>query len=301
MHSRLGDQAVQLSVEEPLAESAPLAHRLAQEHCRKDPASGESCAWYHGFWQYARLLGLGTSPELHAAFLCEALAGAGSPGKPLRVLIAGAADYSMLAYVLAICRASGIRPQVAVADWCETPLLLSRWYAERVSQPLATFRRNLLEAPEAAQYDLVCTHALLGHFRPDERPALLAGWHRALRPGGRVVTLNRLRPGAGDGPARFTAEQARGFSEAVRRGAEALRARMPVDPEALARDAARYAERQLSWPVGSVDELRALFERAGFTLEHLSAARLAPSGGAPFNVPTVPGSAEYGRVVALKP
>ena len=31
-------------VEEPLAESAPLAHRLAQTHCRPLPVTGEDCA-----------------------------------------------------------------------------------------------------------------------------------------------------------------------------------------------------------------------------------------------------------------
>src|SRR5262245_36311726 len=102
--------------QEPLELSAPLARRLAPQLCHKDPASGESCAWQHGLWQYLRILGMNHSPRAHAAFLLEALAATARPG--MRVLVSGAADYSMLAHVLAATRAA----EVTVLDVCETPL-----------------------------------------------------------------------------------------------------------------------------------------------------------------------------------
>ena len=46
-----------------LLESAPLARQMAPRLCRRDSATGESCAWIHGLWQYLRLLGLASTPD----------------------------------------------------------------------------------------------------------------------------------------------------------------------------------------------------------------------------------------------
>ena len=85
---------------EPLELSAPLAWRLAPTLCRKDPATGEDCAWSHGFWQYLRLLGLAGDPGNHADFFHEAFTEAGRGGAALRILVCGTADYAMLAMLM---------------------------------------------------------------------------------------------------------------------------------------------------------------------------------------------------------
>ena len=263
-----------------------------------DPASGESCAWYHGFWQYLRLLGMGTSPAGHAEFYREGFARL--PGKSARVLVAGGADYSMLAQAAAACRACGIEAQFTMADWCETPLALARWYAERESIALHTERRDLLEPGPQGEFDAVCTHAFLGHFQVQQRPRLVASLGRALRPGGRLFLANRLRPAAGGAAAVFSAQQADEFADAV-----ALKARerggLPrLDPARLAGAARRYAARQISWPVRSGEEVQALFEAAGMQVEQLSSAPMVGAGFAALNVPTVSGPADYLRIVAIK-
>jgi SAM-dependent methyltransferase len=287
-------------IEEPLALSAPLARRLAAELCRIDPATGESCAWYHGFWQYVRLLGLGTSPVGHAAFYAQAFGGLARP-QP-KVLICGAADYAMLAYASDACRNLGLQAEFAMIDWCETPLALARWYAERESLLLTTVRRDLIDPIEGggSTHDAICTHALLGHFRPDLRRRLIANWHRALRSGGRVCTVNRLRPAGGDAPAAFSSDQVTAFIETVRARATVHDDLPGTDPARLAEQAAQYAVRQLSWPVRSADEVQALFESAGFRIEHLSCGPMAATGQPALNVPTVAGNADYGRIVAVK-
>ena len=63
-----------VDVDEPLALSAPLAWRLAAALCRPDPTTGEPCAWYHGLWQYLRLMRLVDPLSNHAAFFREAFA-----------------------------------------------------------------------------------------------------------------------------------------------------------------------------------------------------------------------------------
>ena len=284
-------------LQEPLELSAPLARELAPQLCRRDPQTGESCAWYHGFWQYARLLGLGTSPVGHARFLAEAFGELAVSLKRMQVLIAGAADYSMLAHVLAVCRSHGIAAQFTAVDWCETPLELNRWYAQRESVALDTLCSDLLDALPAGSHDVLCTHALLGHIRPADRPRLLTNWRQALRPGGRVITVNRLRPGSPDVPAAFSAEQVEAFVDAVRSNA----GKLDIDAQELARAAQKYAQRQISWPVRSLDELRQLFEDASFRIEALSSGPMETAvGRAGIDVPTVPGNAQYGRVVAVR-
>jgi len=241
------------------------------------------------------MLGMGTTPAGHAELFHQAFASA--PARA-RVLIAGAADYGMLAHASAACRAAGVQAEFAMVDWCETPLWLARWYAERESLALSTRRGNLLDAGEETSFDVACTQALLGHFPPGQRPQLLANLHRALRPGGLLVMAQRLRPGSGDAPASFSGRQVDDFVGAVLARARTL----PGAGNAGLADAARaYASRQVSWPVRSAEELQALFESAGFRIRHLSCAPMAAEPGAPsLNVPTVAGSSNYARVVAVR-
>ena len=48
----------------------------------------------------------------------------------------------------------------------------------------AWVRADVRALPFAGAFDLAVSFGSLGHFRPAERPALFAGVHRALRPGG---------------------------------------------------------------------------------------------------------------------
>ena len=116
-------------IEEPLIESAPLAWRLAPQLCRKDPATGENCAWYHGMWQVLRLMELASSAAQRVEFYRDAIQGSCAGTQTPRILISGAADYAMLAVVIAAFDDRGATPAITVIDHCETPLHLSRWYA----------------------------------------------------------------------------------------------------------------------------------------------------------------------------
>jgi SAM-dependent methyltransferase len=260
-----------------------------------DAASGESCAWYHGFWQSLRLLGLGTTPAGHVELFHQALAK--SRARP-QVLIAGGADYGMLAHAAAACRASGLQAGFTMVDWCETPLTLARWYAERESLTLTTLQRDLLDIDAEASFDAICTQALLGYFPPGQLPRLFANLHRALRPGGLFVTANRLRPGV-TAPVGFSAQQAQEFTAMI---LDRARAVPGLDADWLANAARSYASRQTQWPVRSAEEVQALLEGAGFRLAHLSCAPMgSEAAAASLNVPTVAGRASYVRVIAFKP
>jgi hypothetical protein len=122
---------------EPLAESATLARRLAPRTCRPIGPGTRDCAPYHGLVQYLRLLGVVASPLRQGRFYRDALRDV-PPAPHTRVLIAGAADYCMLALVLDAYRDRAGALEVTVIDRCPTPLELCRWYAARAGVPVTT-------------------------------------------------------------------------------------------------------------------------------------------------------------------
>jgi len=277
--------------DEALEEAAALARQQAPEVCRRDPKTGQSCDWHHGLWPALRLLGLVTGPALHGEFLRGALGAL--PGRP-RILLSGAADHALLAQLLA---AFAGRPfEAVVLDLCETPLMLNRWYAERAGIAIQTRQSDILDFSDAQPYDAICTHAFLGNFDRAQRAALVGKWHALLRPGGKVITVNRLRPASEPQWVAFSMDQVWAFRDRVK---EAARDR-GIDIPGLGRAAETYAGRQAIFPLGSAEELRALFEQGGFDIAELSLSAIAPAARQSFSVPTVPSGDAYAQLIAAR-
>lgn len=274
--------------------SAPLARRLAGRLC-----TGE-CRWYHGLWQYLRLLGLIDPMPRHAAFFERALRAAAGGLRGPRVLVCGAADASMFSQVMQGLRAPGVRPAITVIDLCGTPLAVNRWYAARAAGRVSTRRVDVLDHSPGEAYDAICTHALFGRFAPSERPELLARWHALLRPGGIVATVTPIRPGSARRLVGFSHQQARAFATVVRDAAERRAAPLSVPPTELGGMALEYARRHRVHRVESPDALRGLFEAAGFRVAHVSLVAASRVPGRAFSGPTVAGSAPYARIVATR-
>jgi SAM-dependent methyltransferase len=264
-----------------LAEAAQLAFRLAPGLCRRDPVSGESCAWLHGFWQCLRIAGLAATPDRHAAFYGEAFGALDSPSP--RVLISGAADYCMLACVQRALPERQAR--ITVIDSCDTPLELNRWYAERTALSIELQRCSVLDYAPKTAFDAICTHSFFGQFSRAGRPQLVAAWHRLLRPGGMVVTAHPLRPSGADEPNRFTPGQERVFREELAARSGELGGVLGVQPAEVGRLGEAYLRARYGYPVRSGEELAALFEAGGFEIEQLvctaPAADAPPGSGGP--------------------
>jgi hypothetical protein len=285
--------------EEPLLESAPLAWKLAPELCGKDPESDGSCAWYHGMWQYLRIMGLASSARDRGEFYLQAVREFAGGRPAPAILIAGTADYAMLAIVL---EALGGRPaSITVVDVCETPLELSRWYAARTGVAIRTVRANLLDHAPAAAYDLICTDSVLSRFPATRWPALAANWHGSLRPGGMLVTATRLRAGAPPERIGFPPDQAEAFEKAVLRIATERRGQLGVDPAVLARAAALYARRQYNYPVQSQEQVGKLLGDAGFVFDRLAITPSTAVNREGIEAPSVPAHAVGLRVIARRP
>jgi SAM-dependent methyltransferase len=287
-------------IDEPLELSAPLARQLASRLCRKNPATGKSCEWDHGFWQYLRIFGLAASPRRQADFYREAFEQLVDSSSRPRILISGATDYGMLALVLAAFRERGIEPQVTVVDMCETPLALNRWFAERESIEVHTHCSDLLSYTSDVPFGLICAHSFFGQFSPAQRPALLANWHTLLRPGGAVVTVAGIRPAAACEPMGFTPAQAAAFCAAALRRATEMRGALDIEPEEAFRGAKITVSQRCSYSVTSLEEIRSLFEQAGFIMKRLSLAPLIAGGDPEVSGPATSRSANYAHIIAVR-
>jgi hypothetical protein len=188
---------------------------------------------------------------------------------------------------------------MTVLGICRTPLRLCEWFADRNDTPIVTVAQDILDYRPSQPFDAICTHAFLGRFQPAERAVLIARWHDLLRPGGRVVTVNRVRPDAPE-TVRFTAEQSARFVERVRLAAQQAEPSLDLSADALVAMAQIYVAAKRTVPLRSTDELGALFEAAGFRIEQLAAGPVgsrmlqAPAG------PTMSGGAQYARIVAFR-
>lgn len=288
------------NLREPLELSAPIARRLAPQLCRKDPATGEDCSWYHGFWQYLRLMELAVTPAHHADFYRRAFQSVSGGSGAAQVLVSGTTDYSMLAHVLAIYRERGLEPVLTVVDKCDTSLFLNRWYAERASASVECSRADILEYVSATPFDAVCTDNFLGQFSLEERTRLLTKWRELLRPGGTVITVTRVRATAGPAQVGFSPEQVQAFRATVLRKAASMPASLHADPAAMAHAADIYVNRLRTWPVRSREGVQQLFERCGFRVDELSDAPHADTNQQQPKGPASPGSGEQVRIIATR-
>ncbi|MEN3974550.1 class I SAM-dependent methyltransferase [Emcibacter sp. SYSU 3D8] len=277
-----------------LLESALLAHGWAPGLCQHD-ARTESCAWYHGAWQTLRMLGLMSTSGVNAAHYAAELARSRHDPSFRRVLVTGSADYAMLKLIADSRDPSDAPLTYVVLDRCATPLRICEWYAQRHGLHLETLHQDVLDPLPEAAFDAVYTHAFMGNFDADDRQRLVRQWARVLRPGGRVVTVQRVRDDYPGDIVSFSDAEAEAF---VARVAELAPALLPpaaagLDVVAMARE---HARRFRALPVRSADRLRGLFEDARFRLDRFE--RSAPDGPAGVTGPSVPNTAGHYLITA---
>jgi hypothetical protein len=278
----------ELVLPEPLLASAPIARAVAAAMC-------PGCGAYHGLVQTLRLLGVTASPQRHGRFYREQLTAVATRGGA-RVLIAGAADYAMLAHVLAAYAQAGARARVLAVDRCPTPLALSRWYAATDLTAIATATADLagFEPPEPV--DAVITDSLITLLEPTARVRALASWKAALSEDGRIITTLRLLP-ASD----WITPDPDAIEDFVAWVLDEARLRVglvPLDLPDLAEAARSYAQApMLSWPVSGVEELEAIVDEAGLGVEHLEVLELEGRGARGGAGPGAHREATYARIV----
>lgn len=275
--------------------SIPLALDWSSSQCRPCDNDRFGCSAIHGLWQILRYLGMNTTPDHHRDFFRTHLMEYIQSGAR-RVLVSGTADYAMLAIVADSFLACGIEGRITVLDICATPLRLCQWYAEQTGLAITVCHGDILEQPEAG-YDLICTHSFLGQFAPVQRRLLAAAWHRLLVPGGRVLSLNRVRPDAGAEIA-FAPAQADAFERGLLARLASSDLAGTLDTAAIG-SLARYYVRQRIHVIHDEAEIAHLLQMAGLVVDYLASAVLAPATAIPAG-PTLRDGARYAFFVARR-
>jgi SAM-dependent methyltransferase len=246
------------AVEEPLAESAPIARDLAATYCAAE-GSQAACHWYHSKWQYFRLIGLFSSIAGDDDFLLSSLGELAATGEHDRVLITGSADYGMLARVIQSYRNAGREPNVTLIDICRTPLELNQWLARREQISLEVIQGDVLQFVPDQPYDLICSHSFLGRFY-GRREKLSSAWGRLLRSDGRLVTTARIRPDI-DTVVGFSDSESADFASRAEKLAENCPFLGEVLPSQVAAWAREFARNKVIYPLKTSDELERILEQ----------------------------------------
>jgi SAM-dependent methyltransferase len=259
--------------EEPLAVSAPLAWAEAPGRCFRDPETGQTCAAYHRVWQYLRLLGIISAARTNTDFMIDRFRQCAATGWYPRALVSATADYSMLAHLSCAYAAEHAPLDVTVVDRCPTAVFLNRWYASRYGFPITAVTAGVLDYMADRTFDLVCTHNFLSSFDPESRARLVARWHALLRPGGVVVTTQRVQPDQTADRNVIDKDEARELSCRTVEAAHAYPQRLDVAADELGAAVYDFAIARETYAIRTTNQITDLFEAAGFHLD------LADEGG----------------------
>jgi len=154
-----------------LVESAPLIEQWSERECASKPKGGmeewakdnlpdkaDNCGWYHGTWQYLRLLDMVAVPDWHRGFYNDTLGNILKQKPEPKVLISACADYGMLAMLHEAMELSGTSPRIVIYYICKTPLRACRWYADRHNIKIETKCDNIItNSITEAPFDLIVT------------------------------------------------------------------------------------------------------------------------------------------------
>jgi SAM-dependent methyltransferase len=282
-------------VRENLVEEAREARALAQLHCGATPGRPD-CGWYHASLPTLRMLGVFDSPGCDDGFLLPAFSAEFARGAR-RVLVSGCADAAMFARVAA-CLGSARGPvELVVLDICRTPLELCRSYAASHGLEVRLEHGDILGF-EAEPFDVVCTHSFIGFFDAAGREQLARRWWKLLRPGGCVVTSQRIRSGDA-GIVRYGEAERESLAQDALRRAAAREAETGLSPAQVRELADAWTQGHFAHVIATEAELRAPFDGAGFVLDQFAPGP-APSANDRPGTPRT-GAGSRWRIIARRP
>lgn len=275
-------------------DAAKFAHAYAQEHCHAY-AENQTCAWYHGSWQFLRLLDLVSTPVAHASHYDLQLNEISLDPGFKNILVSGSADSGLVKTIHEAFRHRNAEINLSVIDICPTPLKICEEYAASAGIRITTLEQDILDGLPADSFDAIFTHSFMGYFDDDNRQLLLRQWSKSLRKGGRLVTVQRVREDYVGEFVGFSEHEIENFvaraTELLREASNAELARFDITTMAR-----RFAENFRNYPVRSAVQLGNMLENAGFKLNLFE--QQTTLGTAGVTGPSVPNSAGFYLIVA---
>ena len=285
-------------------------------HCTNDFLAHNSsttthspcCDWYHGAWQYLRVLNCVSAPQWHEDFYKRELCHSEKNNpESLSILISGAADYSILHLVVQALQQSEKKVDIDIVDLCGTPISICNWYINRIRQQdsekykhfsFELYQSNIALFDRGKKYDIICTDAFLTRFSSYETQSIVEKWKKLLKDGGKIVTTVRLYDHCTFMQPTFPEESNNilSYLTKVQMRYKELPAEQAkqfgISSNELSYLAARYIINMLSNPHGNTDDIDDLFNKSGL---HVIRTRSS--------IAQVPGEiyeTNYYRIVAMK-
>lgn len=256
-----------------------------------------TCRTYHRVRPLLRCLGLSAEPADQAEFFKTSLTEAIGNGAR-DILICGTSDTAMPEMALAIADAMSVPVQLHLLDICKTPGQLALEHCQSTPSNLRVETANILNWTTALRFDAIVTHSLLGQFSPDMRPALFAKWHQLLRPGGQVITVNRIRPQSK--VRSYNSDTAMALADETVRRYEFDNPGGDIGSDELHRAVMDYCRDRRSHPVESVGQVSGLCTEAGLEIQTLETRKSTPRS-AGLTGPAMPDGGTYCHLVAARP
>lgn len=148
-----------------------------------------SCDWYHGTWQYLRLLNMVAVPDWYP-FYKEALKKVLRERPEGRIMISACADYGMLAKLHEAMQEVDCNPSIVIYDICHTPLKSADWFARKYAIPIDAYICDDIifgNLPKHT-FDLIVTDEFLSVLKDELKPLIMERWANLLNQGGYLVT-----------------------------------------------------------------------------------------------------------------
>jgi hypothetical protein len=190
-----------------LIESAPLVWDWSRITCKHKEVGGMeewakthkgteapiACDWYHGTWQFLRLLNMVAVPPWYE-FYNEALSTILRKKPNAKVMISACADFGMLATLHDAIKTANANPTIKIYDICTTPLASCEWYAKRFNLKVQCVVDNIITSPTIplGSFDLIVTDEFLTVLKKEYKPLITERWFNLLAPGGSIVTTAML-------------------------------------------------------------------------------------------------------------
>lgn len=277
-------------------EAIALALAESPRLCARNPFG--DCAWYHASWPVLKGLGVFISLKSDDDFLLPALRAA-IAGGARRILVSGTADAGMLSR-LAVFHDMAPDLDITVLDCCPLPLALCQQHADLAGYRIHSVQADILDFQDESGFDLICTHSFLTFFDSAQRIRLVRQWFGLLRPGGALITAQRVRPDEKAPITRYPPEEIAALIAKAERLALELGAALQVSRELAGQSAGLYGTHHRTHLIADADALRAPFDACGFVLEHFAPppddAPIRDEPGAPANA-----RAARWRIVARRP
>lgn len=258
---------------EPLDRLARFSWDWAPTLC--DPSHG--CVDYHRSWSMVRWLELNRALPAGQAFFERELAGLAGAGKR-RVLISGGADTGVTALVAAAYRLAGVEPEIVFVDQCASTIAQNSLFAAHLGLKIECIQTDIrkLDCPAV---DAIVAHSFLLFFEGQMRQQVIAAWARNLRPNGVLLMSNSLAQDEGDWISIKNQEEILRRKNTLELAAKNAGFESSAAIE-IAETAARFWQSSPSRPPAiTAANLRTSLEQAGFCVQSILSANVAPVSG----------------------